>query len=151
MTSTKRNLVLAATLALTCGAGPSLAVGPTNTAPVAAKSVAVIATPMRSPPLARGSQQLRGHLRPQFTNARLVGVLAPATSLHLALGLPVRNAADLKALVQAVSDPRNPQYRHYLTPAQFAARFSPTPEQFAAVIAFAKANQLKVTNTFAHR
>ena len=41
--------------------------------------------------------------------------------------------AGAKALAQAVSDPASPSYGHYLTPAQFRQRFSPTAADMKAV------------------
>jgi subtilase family serine protease len=44
-----------------------------------------------------------------------------------------RDVAGAKALAQAVSDPASPSYGHYLTPAQFRQRFSPTAADLKAV------------------
>jgi subtilase family serine protease len=44
-----------------------------------------------------------------------------------------RDPAGAEGLASAVSDPRSPSYRHYLTPAQFRAQFAPTGNQVAQV------------------
>ena len=44
-----------------------------------------------------------------------------------------RDVAGAKAFAQAVSDPASPSYGHYLTPAQFRQRFSPTAADLKAV------------------
>ena len=44
-----------------------------------------------------------------------------------------RDVAGAEALAQAVSDPASPSYGHYLTPAQFRQRFSPTAADLKAV------------------
>src|SRR5205807_1311193 len=61
-----------------------------------------------------------------------------------AVTLPLRNQADLRALIAKVSDPASPEYGHYLTPAQFAARFAPTGAQVQAVASFLRAQGIDV-------
>jgi uncharacterized repeat protein (TIGR03803 family) len=80
-----------------------------------------------------------------------VGRLPGANRLNLAIGLPLRNQAELTALLEQLYDPASPQYRHYLTPEQFTERFGPTPQDYEAVIAFAKAHGLSVTGTHPNR
>ena len=41
------------------------------------------------------------------------------------MALPLRNVDQLQELLTALHDPASPQYHHWLTPAQFAARFGP--------------------------
>ena len=64
---------------------------------------------------------------------RSSGPAPAATSLPLVVTLQPRDPAALAAEVQAVSDPGSPEYRHFLTPAQFAQRFGPTPATVAQV------------------
>src|SRR5947209_2297011 len=52
-----------------------------------------------------------------------VGRLARDRRLHLAIGLPLRNEAELSDLLQQLYDPANPNYRHWWTPEQLAERF----------------------------
>ena len=61
--------------------------------------------------------------------------------IYLAGGDP----AGLAAFATAVSTPGNPQYGHYLTPAQVQARYGPTGAQVAAVESWVRAAGLKVT------
>lgn len=98
-----------------------------------------------------GRQSLTGHVLPEFAAAPLVGPLEATTPLQLAIGLPLRNAADLDAFIQDVSDPKSPQYRHFLTPAEFATRFAPTEQDYDSVIAFVQAHGLTVTSRFSNR
>ncbi|MDR3413944.1 MAG: S53 family serine peptidase, partial [Formivibrio sp.] len=71
--------------------------------------------------------------------------------LHLAIGLPLRNQDQLNALLQQVSDPSSPNYRHYLTGEEFTSQFGATEEDSQAVINFAKANALTVTRVHGNR
>ena len=74
-----------------------------------------------------------------------------ATRISLAVGLPLRNQAELENLLKQLSDPRSPNFRQYLTPAEFAERFSPTADDYQALAAFFQANGLAVTATHPNR
>jgi subtilase family serine protease len=91
-----------------------------------------------------GSQQLHGHLSAAIKTAPLVARLAAATELHLAIGLPVRNQEQLSRSLSEIYDPKSVQYRHYLTPAQFAANYGASESDYQAVVAFAHAKGLTV-------
>lgn len=75
--------------------------------------------------------------------APLAGAPAPASRLQLAISLPLRDEAALRAFVSDVSDPASPSYRHYLSVAQFTARFGPSAADYAALVRFAAANHLR--------
>lgn len=62
-----------------------------------------------------------------------VGSVPPAASIQFDVALNLRDAAGADALVREVSTPGSAQYRQYLTPAQWEARFSPTAAQVSAV------------------
>jgi subtilase family serine protease len=98
-----------------------------------------------------GKLQLQGHLRPEFSEAPVTGPLDGTATLHLAIGLPLRNGAALDTLLQALTDPNSPQYRKFLTPAEFEAQFDPTDQDYQAVITFARAKGFAVTTTVANR
>ena len=67
--------------------------------------------------------------------AAMARAVAPpaAHTMHMTVTLRPRDPAALAAYAQAVSTPGSSAYLHYLTPAQFARRFGPTPAQIAAV------------------
>ena len=69
----------------------------------------------------------------------------------LALGLPLRNQAELTELLRRLYDPTSPDYRHFLTPQEFVARFSPTSDQYQAAMAFAAAHHLSIAATHPNR
>jgi subtilase family serine protease len=94
---------------------------------------------------------LSGHIPAVAANTAAVGRLPAASSLNLAIGLPLRNQAALSALLQQIYDPASPNYRHYLTPDQFTEQFGPTEADYQAVIAFALAHGLAVTGMHSHR
>jgi hypothetical protein len=80
-----------------------------------------------------------------------LGRLPETNRLQLALALPLRDRAGLTNFLAAVYDPTRPEYHHYLTPAEFTVRFGPTPDDYAAIIHFAKTNGLTVTATHPNR
>ena len=96
-------------------------------------------------------QQLHGHIPAAVPALQPVDRLPASQHLQLAIGLPVRNPDELTNLVAAISDPVSPNYRNYLTPAQFKERFGPTESDYQAVMDFAKAKGLFVTATHPNR
>src|ERR1019366_9908557 len=72
------------------------------------------------PRAAAGRQLLRGHVPAALAGLEPIGRPAATTRLNLAIGLPLRNQQALAQLVQQLSDPAHPDYRHYLTPEEFA-------------------------------
>jgi len=77
--------------------------------------------------------------------ARPIGRLPAEQVMSLDLVLPLRDKEGLENFLSDLYDPASPSYKHYLTPAEFTARFGPTQKDYNAVLAFAKANGLKVT------
>ncbi len=100
---------------------------------------------------AAGIQILNGHVPAAVAASKAVGPVAPDTRMSLAVGLPLRNQAELENLLKQIVDPASPNYRQYLTPAQFAERFGPTEEDYQALAAFFEANGLAVTGTHPNR
>ncbi len=98
-----------------------------------------------------GLQVVPGHLRPEILRAPIVGVLPASQTLHLAIGLPIRNRAEATRLAAAVSNPASASYRHYLTPAQYQARFGPALGDYQSILAFAQASHFTITRTYANR
>jgi Pro-kumamolisin, activation domain/Immunoglobulin domain len=98
-----------------------------------------------------GRQFLAGHVPAAVSALTPVGRLEADRQLRLAIGLPLRNKEELTNLLQRIYDPASPDYRHYLTPAQFAETFGPTKKDYDAVMAFAATNGLAVTMTYSNR
>ena len=70
---------------------------------------------------------------------------APAGQLlDLDVVLAGQNAAGLAQAVAAVSTPGSPDYRHYLTPAQYAAEYGPSPAEVAEVTSALRGEGLTV-------
>jgi kumamolisin len=86
------------------------------------------------------------HMRPVVTNgtARFVKRLPTSQSLRLDIVLPLRDPAGLSTFLQELYDASSPSYRHFLTVAEFTARFGPSQEDYDAVVHYVQANGLKV-------
>ena len=72
-------------------------------------------------------------------------------SVDVQLVLPWRDRAGAMALVHAVSDPRSPRYRDYISAASFRSRFSPTTSDVAAVSSWLRSAGLDVGRVPANR
>lgn len=80
-------------------------------------------------------------------NAKNMGPVEPSQTIEVSLWLNPRNRAELDALASELYDHTSPNYRHFLTHAQFAARFAPTAEQAETVRQFLKAHDLNIVRT----
>jgi subtilase family serine protease len=95
--------------------------------------------------------RLPGHIPLGVSRASLLGRVDAGESIPLALTLPLRHEAELDAFIARVSNPQDPLYGQYLTPAQFAAQYAPTQADYDALTAYVRAQGLTVTNTHANR
>lgn len=87
-----------------------------------------------SPQGQRGSQQLHGYFGvPDPSIAPLVGPIPVDTVIGLAIGLPVRDPAGLQAFIKQVSDPKNPNFRKFMTQAEFTATYGATAADYASL------------------
>ncbi|HVM49309.1 MAG TPA: LamG-like jellyroll fold domain-containing protein [Candidatus Acidoferrum sp.] len=104
-------------------------------------------------PSARGAarQVVKSNVAATVARLEPVARLEGAKELKLAIGLPLRNQAALSQFLRQLYDPADPNFRHYLTPAEFTARFGPTEKDYEALIAFAQAHNLKVRATHPNR
>jgi hypothetical protein len=94
---------------------------------------------------------LPGHVPAVVSKLQALGDLPATNELWLAIGLPLRDPAGLKNFLADVYNPASPNYRHYLTPDQFTAKFGPTERDYAAVKAFARANGFIIAGEHGNR
>ena len=87
------------------------------------------AAPPAAAPVAGGPSRL-----PVGTHA--VGALAGDSRLSVDVALRPSDPAVLEAFDQAVTDPASPEFRHFLAPGQFAARFGPGAAAVSSVRAW---------------
>jgi Pro-kumamolisin, activation domain/Viral BACON domain len=94
---------------------------------------------------------LRDHVPAIVAKLTPLGDLPATNELRLAIGLPLRDAPGLSHFLADVYNPASPNFRKFLTPAEFTARFGPTEKDYAAVENFARANGFKITGTHGNR
>lgn len=71
-----------------------------------------------------------------------LGELSAATPLTVLVGLLPPSPGSLEAAAQEVSVPGSPTYHHFLTPAQVADRFGPSPDTTARAVRYFQAEGL---------
>ncbi|HEY5346033.1 MAG TPA: protease pro-enzyme activation domain-containing protein [Verrucomicrobiae bacterium] len=98
-----------------------------------------------------GRRILPGHVPAVLAHLTPQGRLPGTNQLRLAIGLPLRNQDELNELLRQLGDPASPNFRKYLTPEEFTARFGPTEADYAMVKEFARTNGLAITATHANR
>jgi uncharacterized repeat protein (TIGR01451 family) len=94
---------------------------------------------------------LNGHVPAVTAHLPPIGRLPSDRPLRLAIGIPLRNSAQLEQLLADIYNPSSPGYRRYLTPGEFTQSFGPSQQEYEALIQFAKANRLTVTELHPNR
>jgi subtilase family serine protease len=94
---------------------------------------------------------ITGHVPPIVANLVPTGRLDGARTLKLSISLPLHNRDALTNLLEQIYDPASPEFRHYLSPEEFDARFGPTEQDYQAVLDFAARNGLAVTGQHPNR
>jgi subtilase family serine protease len=77
--------------------------------------------------------------------------MSTSQRMRLAIILPLRNQTELTSLLRRLYDPSSPDYRHFLSVAQFTQQFGPTKQDYQAVVKFARSNGFTVANAPANR
>ena len=103
------------------------------------------------PVFGAGWKTLPGHVPAAVRKLIPIGRLSATNRMNLAIGLPLRNEVELDALIRELYNPASPNYRHYLTPEEFTARFGPTEADYQAVKEFARTNGLTITGIHPNR
>jgi subtilase family serine protease len=94
-------------------------------------------------------QVLHSHVRPVITSGQAapVGLLPANQRLNLAIMLPLRDQSGLTSFLDRLYDPSSPDFRHFLSVAEFTEAYGPTERDYQAVVDFAKANGFTITKT----
>jgi subtilase family serine protease len=105
----------------------------------AATLVAFMAAP------AAATALLSSQVPDAVATAPRVASASPTTRLHLSVSLPLRDEAGLDAFLKDIYDRLSPNYRHYLSVADFTARFGPSAADYKQAADFFRARGLTVT------
>ena len=62
------------------------------------------------------------------SKSQLLANTPVSQTISLAIGLNLRNTANLATYLHEISDPHSPLYRHYLNLTSFAALYGPLPQ-----------------------
>ncbi len=93
----------------------------------------------------------RGHVPPVVAKLAAQGRLPATNLLHLTIGLPLRNQPELEELLRELYDPASPNFRKFITPQEFAARFGPSESDYSALLEFVRTNGFQITGTQPNR
>src|SRR3954451_4824165 len=96
-------------------------------------------------PAAATPTKLTGNRPAWAASAQRLNNTHASQQIDIQVFLPWRNASALDSFATAVSNPRSAQYRQYLTPDQFRARFSPAQSDVDTVSGWLKSQGLQVT------
>jgi len=77
-------------------------------------------------------------------HAKALGAVPAGQRQTVTVYLSQPRAAAAQSFAAAVSDPRNPLYRHFLTPAEYRSRFAPSPAEVATVSGYMRAQGMRV-------
>jgi len=88
------------------------------------------------------------HNTPKFAaTAKNLGAVDPSTVIDVSIWLKPHNKSDMDALAKELYDKSSPNYRHWLTKKDFAARYAPTADEVKKVQQFFTTNKLSVVST----
>jgi subtilase family serine protease len=86
------------------------------------------------------------YARPDWAaSSQPVGRIDQSQPVSLQVHLQYRNQQALEAEIAAISDPDSPSYRHFLSDAEFKAKYAPTEADVATVRQHLEASGLQVT------
>ena len=84
-------------------------------------------------------------------SAQDLGASNPAQTIRLAIGLKAPHKAAEQQFLNAIQDKHSPLFHHYLTVAQWTARFGPSAAAQNAVVSWARNAGLTVTHLYPNR
>lgn len=84
------------------------------------------------------------HLREEARVGKAVGTLPQDKVLHFDMMLPLRAPEKLDQFLNELYDPTSRSYRHFVTPAEFTARFGPTQASWNELVSFAQRNGFSI-------
>ncbi|QAU24397.1 hypothetical protein EO087_10665 [Dyella sp. M7H15-1] len=96
---------------------------------------------------AHAAQFMTHHVRDAVSEAttKQLGDLPANKRMSIDVVLPLRDQAGLDQFVADIANPMSLQYRQYLTPEEFAARFGPTQNDYDTVVQYLKQYGFTVT------
>jgi kumamolisin len=96
----------------------------------------------------QASVQPSGALSTPLAGVTPTGAVPDGQQIHLNIALSL-NQAQLDACVASIYDPSSPNYQHYLSPQDIAAKFAPSAAQIQSLTSYLTSNGLTVSQTYA--
>jgi len=93
---------------------------------------------------------LAGYTNTMVSKSHLVAHVAGDQQITLAVGLGLRNQADLTAYLQQVTQPQSSLYHHYLNASSFSTLYGPLPTSEALIVNFLQTQGFTITKTYSH-
>jgi subtilase family serine protease len=108
---------------------------------------AAIAIALTAATTAQAESVITRHMRDEVRvgTAQPTAHLSGTQTLSLDIVLPLSDPAGLDSFLADLYNPDSPNFQHFLSVAEFTAKFGPTQADYDTVLAYAKANGLKVT------
>ncbi len=107
--------------------------------------VVLILTLCAARPADAASGQFVAHNTPSYVaTAKNLGTEDPSKTIEVSIWLNLHNRAEMDAVARDLYNRNSPNYRHWLTRSQIAARFAPTAEEAKTVQEFFESHNLKV-------
>lgn len=94
---------------------------------------------------ASSSRAVLAGSRPQWAAGAATAAAPRSKQVQARVYIAPRNKTALEAFIKAVSDPASSSYRHYLSTAQYQARYAPTSTQVTAVQRWLRSAGLSVS------
>jgi subtilase family serine protease len=84
-------------------------------------------------------------LLPMVTKSVFIGEVDATQQISVVFSLALTDSRGAAEFIQHISDPRDPLYRHYLTPEEFAIRFGANEMDYSALKEWVIANRLTIS------
>jgi len=100
-----------------------------------------------APAFAAVGHQILHNTPPYVSTAKNLGTQNPSKVMEISLWLQPHDRAQMDQLARDLYDRNSPSYRKFLTPAQFASRFSPSAAEVQTVREFLESHGLTIVKT----
>ncbi len=102
------------------------------------------------PPGQQGSQKLSGYFGVPTPPLPLIGPVPQETQITLNIGLPVRDRNALNENIRQVSDPKNPNFRKFISQVEFKNTYGATDADYQNVRNWAEVNGFTIATTYSN-
>jgi subtilase family serine protease len=102
------------------------------------------------PGMGGSSQSIKGNTPRFVESATVLNHEAPTTVIEVSVWLNPHNRAQLDTVARDLYDPKSPNFRHWLKPADIDKLFAPTAAELATITKFFSAHNLTVTHVGPH-